>query len=172
MDDVADHVVLRAAEQLCGRSTGARDSAAFARAMRLVLAWGLLFGAGITAVFVAGGGALIDTMTTSPEVRTAARQFLPFAALAPAAGVLAYGFDGIYIGATWTRDMRNLMLIALALYFGVWWALRPLGNAGLWLALLGFLLARGVLQALRYPALARATFADATATPRAMQEIS
>jgi MATE family multidrug resistance protein len=80
------------------------------------------------------------------------------AALAPALGVLAYTFDGIYIGATWARDMRNLMVIALAIYFVAWWALRPYGNAGLWIALLVFLASRGLLQAARYPALARATF--------------
>jgi MATE family multidrug resistance protein len=54
--------------------------------------------------------------------------------------------------------MRNLMIAALALYFVAWWALLPFGNSGLWLALLGFLLARGLLQAARYPALVRATF--------------
>jgi multidrug resistance protein, MATE family len=147
-----------AAEQLCGRSVGAKDRAAFARAVRLVIGWGFAFGLGTTLVFIAGGTVLIDLMTTSPEVRAASRQFLMFAALAPTAGVLAYAYDGIYIGATWARDMRNLMLAALVIYFAMWWVLQPLGNAGLWLALLTFLLARGLLQAARYPWLAKATF--------------
>jgi MATE family multidrug resistance protein len=147
-----------AAEQLCGRSVGARDRVAFARAVRLIIAWGFAFGIGTTSVFLAGGAQLIDLMTTSPDVRAAARLFLLFAALAPALGVLAYAFDGIYVGATWARDMRNLMLIALAIAFAAWWALRPFGNGGLWLALLTFLAARGLLQALRYPSLVRATF--------------
>ena len=82
------------------------------------------------------------------------------AALAPVAGVLAYAYDGIYIGATWARDMRNLMVAALAIYFAVWWALTPFGNNGLWWALLIFLLARGLLQGLRYPALLRADVPD------------
>jgi MATE family multidrug resistance protein len=150
-----------AAEQLCGRSVGARDRAAFERAVRLVIAWGFAFGLATTAVFLVAGGLLIDLMTTSPEVREAARQFLVFAALAPAAGVLAYAYDGIYIGATWSRDMRNLMLAALVIYFATWWALRPLGNTGLWLALLAFLLARGLLQFARYGRLLRTTFAAA-----------
>jgi MATE family, multidrug efflux pump len=147
-----------AAEQLCGRSVGARDRAAFQRAVRLVIAWGFCFGLGTSAIFFVGGTALIDVMTTSPEVREASRAFLMFAALAPTAGVLAYAYDGIYIGATWARDMRNLMVAALAIYFAMWWVLQPLGNAGLWLALLTFLLARGLLQAARYPWLVRATF--------------
>jgi MATE family multidrug resistance protein len=147
-----------AAEQLCGRSVGARDRLAFTRAVRLVLAWGFCFGLGVSAAFVIGGETLIDLMTASPEVREVARQFLAFAVLAPVAGVLAYAFDGIFIGATWARDMRNLMLAALALYFAAWWLLLSFGNAGLWSALLAFLLARGLLQALRYPALVRVTF--------------
>jgi multidrug resistance protein, MATE family len=149
-----------AAEQLCGRSTGAHHKAAFVRAGRLVILWGFAFGAATTAIFVAFGAPLIDLMTASPEVRAAARQFLVFAAFAPTAGVLAYAYDGIFIGATWARDMRNLMLAALAIYFAAWWALQPLGNHGLWLALLAFLLARGALQAIRYPGLMRATFGD------------
>ncbi len=71
---------------------------------------------------------------------------------------MAFEFDGVFIGATWTRDMRNLMLAALGLYLALFFALRPFGNAGLWTALLGFLLARGALQGWRYRALADATF--------------
>jgi MATE family multidrug resistance protein len=152
-----------AAEQLCGRAVGARDRAAFDRSVRLVLAWGFGFGLATTAVFVVAGGPLIDLMTASPEVRAAARGFMLFAALAPVAGVLAYAYDGIYVGATWARDMRNLMLAALAIYFIAWWLLTPLGNAGLWSALLVFLLARGLLQMARYPALARDGLTAATA---------
>jgi len=148
-----------AAEQLCGHSVGARDRPAFRRAVRLILGWGFAFGAGVSLILLAGGGALIDIMTTSPEVRDTARGFMLLAALAPVCGVMAYAYDGIYIGATWARDMRNLMLIALAFYFAAWWALLPYANAGLWIAILAFLLARGVLQALRYPALIRQSFA-------------
>ena len=81
------------------------------------------------------------------------------AALAPAMGVAAYVFDGIYIGATWARDMRNLMLLALAIYLATWWSLRSYGNSGLWSALLVFLAVRGLLQAARYRLLVAATFA-------------
>jgi MATE family multidrug resistance protein len=147
-----------AAQQLCGQATGARDRVAFDRSVRLILGWGFGFGVATTLLFLAGGNALIDVMTASPEVRGAARDFMILAALAPVAGVLAYAYDGIYIGATWARDMRNLMVAALAIYFAAWWALAPFGNNGLWWALLIFLLARGLLQGLRYPALLRGTF--------------
>lgn len=154
-----------AAEQLCGRAVGARDPRAFGRAVRLSILWGFALALVVAAVFLLAGPWLIALMTASPEVRAAAGAFLIFAALAPVAGVFAYAYDGIFIGATWTRDMRNLMLLSLAIYFAAWWALEPMGNAGLWLSLLVFLAARGGLQALRYPALARATFGGAGARP-------
>jgi len=159
-----------AAEQLCGRSVGARDPRAFGRAVKLSIGWGFVLALVVSAVFATAGPWLIALMTASPEVQATARQYLVFAALAPIAGVFAYSYDGIFIGATWTRDMRNLMLFSLALYFAGWWALESLGNTGLWLSILIFLAARGGLQALRYPALVRATFtpqASGAAVPRA-----
>jgi MATE family multidrug resistance protein len=147
-----------AAEQICGRAVGARDRAGFIQATRRVLGWGFLFGAAATVLFLLAGVALIDVITTSADVRQAARQFMLFAALAPVMGVAAYTFDGIYIGATWARDMRNLMLVALAIYLATWWALQGHGNTGLWIALLVFLAVRGLLQAVRYPRLAATTF--------------
>jgi MATE family, multidrug efflux pump len=147
-----------AAEQLCGRAVGARDRAGFVQATRRVLGWGFLFGAAASVLFLFVGTMLIDVITTSAEVRQAARQFMLFAALAPVMGVAAYAFDGIYIGATWSRDMRNLMVIALAIYLATWWALQGHGNTGLWIALLVFLAARGLLQAMWYPRLAKTTF--------------
>lgn len=147
-----------AAEQLCGQSFGARDRAQFARSVRLVLAWSVSFGVAVSLIFIAAGDHLIDIITTSPDVRLAAREFMLLAALAPACGVLAYCFDGVFIGASWARDMRNLMVTAFVIYIVVWYALTPWGNAGLWAAFLAFLLARGLLQAMRYPALVRATF--------------
>lgn len=157
-----------AAEQLCGQSFGARDRVQFSQAVKLVLVWSVAFGVAVTLVFVATGDHLIDFITTSPEVRIAAREFMLLAALAPACGVLAYCFDGVYIGASWARDMRNLMVIAFVTYIAAWAVLQPFGNSGLWTALLIFLLARGVLQGLRYPALVRAAFPHAQLTPASL----
>jgi multidrug resistance protein, MATE family len=147
-----------AAEQLCGRTVGSHDRAGFVEATKRVLAWGFLFGVATSIFFILAGGPLIELMTTSDAVREGARRFMLFAALAPALGVAAYAFDGIYIGATWARDMRNLMVAALAIYLATWWALRGLGNGGLWIALLTFLAARGALQAVRYRRLVATTF--------------
>ena len=76
----------------------------------------------------------------------------------PVLAVFAFAFDGVYIGATWARDMRNLMLASLAVFIAAWFALRAFGNAGLWGALLANYAARGGLEAARYPALLKASF--------------
>ena len=152
-----------AAEQLCGRAIGARDAPAFSRSVRLSLSWGFGFGIAATLALIAGGPFLIDLMTASIDVRAAAREYLIYAALASVIGTFAFTYDGIYIGATWTRDMRNLMIVTIVLYFAAWWITLPLGNTGLWLSILVFLGVRGALQAARYPALARTTFTPATA---------
>jgi MATE family multidrug resistance protein len=154
-----------AAEQLCGQSFGARDRSEFNRAVRMVLGWSAVFGVAVTLLFVIFGNQLIDVITSNAEVRIAAREFMLLAALAPTCGVLAYCYDGVYIGASWARDMRNLMLVAFAAYIAAWYLLRPSGNTGLWIALLIFLVARGGLQALRYPALLEASFKPAGARP-------
>jgi MATE family, multidrug efflux pump len=147
-----------AAEQLCGQSLGARDRKAFTTATRLVIAWGFGFALVVTASLALFGPALIDVMTASENVRLAARDYLIFVVFSPLLSVFAFAFDGIYIGATWARDMRNLMLASLAAYLGAWVGLRSLGNAGLWGAFLVHYAARGGLQALRYPALVKASF--------------
>ncbi|OJY42275.1 MAG: MATE family efflux transporter [Rhizobiales bacterium 64-17] len=147
-----------AAEQLCGRAYGARDRSAFSRAVKLIVGWSLVFGLATSIAFALGGPFLIDAMTASADVRDTARLFLWLAMLTPVCGALTFAYDGIYIGVTWVRDMRNLMIVALTIYFAVWRLTQPLGNAGLWLALVTFYLVRGVLQAARYPTLARRTF--------------
>jgi multidrug resistance protein, MATE family len=147
-----------AAEQLCGRAYGAGDRSAFSSAVRLVILWGFGFAVGVAATFALFGPQLIRAMTASEEVRQNARDYLWFVIASPLLAVFAFAYDGIFIGATWARDMRNLMVISLLIFLTTWFALRSFGNAGLWAALLVLYAARGGLQALRYPANLRASF--------------
>ncbi|MEP6840274.1 MAG: MATE family efflux transporter, partial [Bradyrhizobium sp.] len=147
-----------AAEQLCGRAYGARDRSAFTGAVRLVLIWGFGFAVAVAGSFALFGTSFIDIMTANMEVRRLARDYLPFVVFAPLLGVFAFAYDGVYIGATWARDMRNLMVLSLAIFLAAWFSLRSFGNAGLWGALLVHYAARGGLEALRYPALLRKSF--------------
>jgi multidrug resistance protein, MATE family len=157
-----------AAEQLCGQAYGARDRSAFSGATRLVVQWGLAFAIVVAILFALFGAKLIDVMTASEDVRRAARDYLVFVALSPLLSVFAFAFDGVYIGATWARDMRNLMLLSLAIFLGTWFALRSFGNAGLWAAQLAHYAARGGLQALRYPSLLKASFSKNSPCPTTM----
>jgi multidrug resistance protein, MATE family len=147
-----------AAEQLCGRAYGARSRNEFSGAVKLVVLWGVGFALAVTAAFVLFGPSLIDIMTASEDVRRSARDYLWFVVASPLLAVFAFAFDGVYIGATWARDMRNLMVLTLMIFLAAWLALRSFGNAGLWGAFLVHYAARGGLQALRYPALLRASF--------------
>jgi MATE family multidrug resistance protein len=147
-----------AAETLCGQALGAGNARRFRQAVRLSLLCCIGFGAVLSALSWVGGGAFVDFVSTSPEVRETARKALVFAALSPLFSAVAFTFDGVFIGATWTVAMRNLMLVSFAAYLALVWATIPLGNAGLWLAMLAFLGLRGAGQALAYPALMRRTF--------------
>ncbi len=149
-----------AAETLCGQSIGARDERGFRRAIHLSLGWSLGFGLAVSAILLIGGGLFIDFVSTNPDVRAYAREYLVFAALTPFVGAAAFAFDGIYTGATWTKAMRDLMVIAFAAYGLILLAAGSLGNTALWIALLIFLGARGIGQAVLYPKLAKKTFAS------------
>jgi MATE family multidrug resistance protein len=85
--------------------------------------------------------------------------YVPWAALIPLLGVTSYVFDGVYIGATWTRAMLLTMGAACAVYALLLFAAAPLGNHGLWLAFCLFMVARAAGQALMLPRLERRTFA-------------
>ena len=134
-----------AAEQLAGRAIGAQYRPAFDRAVRLTLLWGFCLAGTTTVFFLVFGPAVIDFLTTSVEVRETARLYMIWAALTALAGVLAFEMDGVFIGATWSRDMRNMMFLSLTLFVVLVWILMPfIGNHGLWIALLAFLGTRGV----------------------------
>lgn len=149
-----------AAEQLAGRAIGARYRLAFDRAVRLTAVWGFSVAGGVTLFFLWRGDLLIDLMTTSPEVRELALAYLPWAAFTSVTGVLAFQMDGVFMGATWSSDLRNMMVASFAVFIAALWLLIPaFGNVGLWSALHIVLLTRGVSLLSRLPARARTTFA-------------
>ncbi|MEM8958656.1 MAG: MATE family efflux transporter [Pseudomonadota bacterium] len=145
-----------AAEALVGQAMGARARGLLRRAAALCSLWGLVSAGALAALFALAGGPVIELMTTSPEVRSEAHAYLPWMVLAPLVGCAAWMLDGIFIGATRSRDMRNMMIISVLVYFAACALLVPsFGNHGLWMALLVAFAARGITLALRYPALER-----------------
>lgn len=146
-----------AAEALIGQALGAKDRGRLRRSVLLTSFWGAVVIVILTTFFAFAGGWIIDLMTTAPEVQAAARVYLIWMILAPFLGGPSWMLDGIFIGATRTKDMRNMMIVSFAVYWlSVWLLLEPYGNHGLWAALVIFFVARGVTLALRYPALERA----------------
>ncbi len=142
------------AEALVGQALGARNRAALRRGALLSSLWGTGVSLGLAVVFALAGGLIIDLMTTADGVRGVARDYLPYMVFAPLAGAASWMLDGIFIGATRSRDMRNMMAVSFVIYLVALAVLLPwLGNHGLWLALLISFVARGVTLGLRYPAL-------------------
>jgi MATE family multidrug resistance protein len=146
------------AEQLGGQAVGARDEKAFRRAVWLSSLWAIVFGTLASLAFFTAGGQAIDLVSTSEAVRAEARRFLPYMALTPFTGVMAFLLDGVFIGATWSVAMRNCMLAAAATFVAAWWLLSPYGNDGLWIAYLVMQAVRGLYLGLAMPGLMRATF--------------
>ena len=139
------------AEALVGAAVGARDRAALRRASIISSQWGVAGAVLLGLVFWIFGGAIIDLMTTSEAVRAEARTYLPWLCAAPLIGIGAWMLDGIYIGATWTREMRIAALQSAAVYVVALAVLLPLmGNHGLWLALMILNATRGLTLWAKY----------------------
>ncbi len=137
-----------AAESLVGRALGARDPARLRRSIALATQWSLGVALCLSLLFAAGGYVVIRLITSQRVLQEIAYEYLPWLVAAPLVGCWAFLYDGVFVGATLTRQMRDSMLIAVfAVYLPAWWLLRPLGNHGLWLAFLAFFAARGAVQA-------------------------
>ncbi len=147
-----------AAEAIVGQALGARSRSTLRRASLLTSWWGLMMAALLAVAFAFLGGVIIDTMTTAADVRLEARAYLPWMIATPLLGLPAWMLDGIFIGATRTRDMRNMMLLSVMIYLLAVAVLVPLfENHGLWLALTISYLARAFTLLWRYPDLEAST---------------
>ena len=143
-----------AAETLVGQALGAKNRPLFRRAVVMTSQWGLGTVILMALSFFVFGNSIINIMTTAEDVRTVSYEYLPWMVAAPLAGVAAWMLDGIFIGATRTADMRNMMFISFCVYLIALATLLPIyGNHGLWASLIIFSIARGVTLGFKYPAL-------------------
>lgn len=133
-----------AVEALSGHAIGAGDRTALQRVMVVAGGWSLLASVAFGLFFLYGGQLFIQLQTDIPEVRQLALIYLPYLAALPLIAVWSYLLDGLFIGATRAREMRDSMLLAVALTLPLGWLLQGLGNHGLWLAFLAFMLTRGI----------------------------
>ena len=105
-----------AAEALVGAAIGARDRHAFAQAVKVTALWSALGALGFTLVYWGAGAWIIERLTDQAAVRAAAETYLPWAALSPVISVWGFLLDGVFIGATRTRELMMSMLVSLAVF--------------------------------------------------------
>ncbi|MBT8088619.1 MAG: MATE family efflux transporter [Gammaproteobacteria bacterium] len=134
-----------AAEAMVGKAIGQKRRNALQQAVRLTLRWSLIFSLGFTLVYFVAGPLIIGILTDLPDVRATAVRYLPWMVASPLISVWCFLYDGVYVGATRAKEMRNIMLVStLVVFLPAWYLLQPLGNDGLWLAFLIFMASRGI----------------------------
>ncbi|MBS0284680.1 MAG: MATE family efflux transporter [Proteobacteria bacterium] len=143
------------AEARVGAAIGAGSRAALLRAARLTGEFSLAGGLAFAAVIAAAGPWLIALVTHDPAVQRQALAMLPYCALVPLLGMPSWLLDGIFIGATRGRILRNAALVSLALYLATDTMLRGWGDIGVWIALLASYLYRAAALGVALPRLVR-----------------
>ena len=134
-----------AAEALVGKAVGENNRAALRRSVTLALRWSLIVAVGFSILFALSGSLLISILTNLSEIREATERYLPWLILSPLVAVWAYLYDGVFVGATLAKEMRNIMLISTFMIFvPAWYVLQFLGNDGLWLAFIFFMASRSL----------------------------
>lgn len=134
-----------AAESLIGVAVGARNEEQYSMTLRYICELGFANSLLLSGIFCVGGPAVIDLLTNVPDVREASRDYLIWAVAAPVVSLWCYLLDGVFIGATCTREMRNAMIVSLLAFLAGWYLLQgPFGNHGLWMSLQLYFIARAL----------------------------
>ena len=141
-------------ESFVGRAKGRGDRPTFDRVVRRTSQWAAATALALGLLFTLGGTTFIAVLTDLPGVRTAAAENLPAMIIYVVVGVAAFQLDGIFIGCTATRAMRNASIVSVVLFMGLCHVMLPIcGNQGLWIAFNGFVLFRAATLAVAFPGL-------------------
>ena len=136
-----------AGEALAGRYIGAKNQTGLRNTVYHLFYWGFGLSLVFTILYSAGGKEFLGLLTNNDSVINASDSYFYWALAIPLAGFSAFLWDGVFIGATATRQMLYSMLIASASFFGIYYAFHSLlGNHALWLAFLVYLSLRGIVQ--------------------------
>lgn len=136
-----------AAEALAGKYYGAGDGDRLRRLIRRLFAWGAGLAALFTLLYAFFTEDILRLLTDKQGIIAAAGAFRFWAMLFPVAGFAAFLWDGIFIGLTASRAMRNSMFAAVLFFFLLYYTLTPFyGNNALWLSFTAYLAMRGLLQ--------------------------
>lgn len=150
----------QAGEALTGKAIGARRFDEFGAAVRACARFSIWTAIAAALIFALAGPWMIDALTGIEAVRAAAREYLPWLVIMPLIAVWSYLLDGVFVGATATRPMRDTLLLSVAVYLPVWYFTRGLGNHGLWLSFTLFTLVRSASLGYVYLKRRRTVWAD------------
>lgn len=140
-----------AAEALVGRFVGASQYESLRRCVRSVMGWGVAMAVTFTALYFFGGEAFLGILTADGDVIGASAEYWLWAVTVPFAGFASFAWDGVFIGATLSRQLLVSMSGAMAVFFIVEIIFFPtMGNHALWLAFILYLAMRGFLQTIIY----------------------
>lgn len=135
-------------EALVGKYVGANNRSALYRTVRLLFIWGVGLSTGFTLLYFFGGKSFLGLLTNETSVIREAENYFYWVLAIPLTGFAAFLWDGIFIGATATRQMFYSMLVASGSFFLVYYSLHEwMGNHALWLAFVVYLSLRGIMQA-------------------------
>ncbi len=138
-----------AGEALVGRYVGARDTNMAKQSISMLMKWGAVLAILFSLLYFAVGAEFLEILSSDREVTDTARDYFYWVVALPLLSFSAFSWDGIYIGATDTRAMLVSIAVATMVYFAAYCFLFPLlGNHGLWIAFLAYLLVRGVVLSL------------------------
>lgn len=148
-----------AGEALSGRYIGARNLPAFQSIIKRLFIWGAAVTGIFTLIYTLGGNTFLALLTNDRQVIQATDAYFYWAIAIPVTGVAAFIWDGVFIGATATREMLLSMATAAACFFTVYYGFHSQwGNHALWLAFLCYLGVRGVVQTCLLPRIIRRYF--------------
>ena len=136
-----------AGEALTGRYVGAHNQADLRRMIRTLFAWGVGLALAFTLLYGIGGSSFLGLLTNEQEVLNASSDYFYWVLAIPLAGMAAFLWDGIYIGATASRQMLYSMLVASVSFFILQRIFQQqMGNHALWMAFIAYLFLRGLVQ--------------------------
>ena len=148
--------VAHASETILGESVGRRDRVSFLHDRRIIFLWSGILGVINIVIYAGAGNSIVALMTSIPEVRFAAASYLWWPTLMPLVSVWAYTYDGVYLAATRTHIMRNTMILSFMIFLILLYTMLPIyGNVGLWIAIMGFFIGRGLLLHIFFPRMLR-----------------
>jgi MATE family multidrug resistance protein len=137
--------IAHAAEAMVGKAVGQKDRASLEHTVKLTLKWSLIFSVGFALVYLLAGGLIVRILTDLSDVRQTAMTYLPWLIASPLISVWCFLYDGVYVGMTRAREMRNIMVFStIAIFLPLWFLTQSFGNHGLWFAFMAFMASRGI----------------------------